>query len=105
MASGSRQSSGHLQQDPESLEERIRYSLTSSGERDRLKQLLAAKLEASGWKEEIKERCKTYIAKEGRDNVTTGDIVKAVRPAGRSLVPDSVKAELLSEIKKFILNL
>jgi hypothetical protein len=48
---------------------------------DRLNQLLADKLEASGWKEKIKERCKTYVAKEGREqrDYTTG--VKAVRPA------------------------
>lgn len=45
-----------------------------------------------------------YINKRGRDNVTTDDIVKAVRPEGRASVPDAVKAELLAEIKKFINN-
>lgn len=37
-----------------------------------------------------------YIQKRGRENVTTDDIVRAVRPEGRSLVPDAVKAELLA---------
>jgi enhancer of yellow 2 transcription factor len=45
------------------------------------------------------------VTKKGRDAVTTDDIVRAVRPEGRATVPDSVKAELLSEIKKFILSI
>mmetsp|Transcript_19361 Transcript_19361/g.57441 ORF Transcript_19361/g.57441 Transcript_19361/m.57441 type:complete len:103 (+) Transcript_19361:221-529(+) len=96
---------GQQHEDELELEEKIRYQLHKTGERERLKQLLAKKLEASGWKDEIKERCRQHVEKQGRDNVTTNDLVKAVRPAGRSLVPDSVKAELLAEIKKFILNL
>lgn len=73
-----------------SLEDRIRYQLHATGERERLKLLLANKLEASGWREEVKERCKEFAAKQGRD-VSIEDIVKAVRPQGRALVPDSVK--------------
>lgn len=46
-----------------------------------------------------------YIAGKGRDAVTTEDVVKAVRPEARSRVPDSIKAELLADIKKFILDL
>eukprot|EP00798_Chlamydomonas_sp_ICE-L_P005341 gene5341-12936_t len=84
------------------LEDKLRYQLYSSGERDRLKELLASKLEACGWKDEIKERCKDVVARRGRGNVSVDDIVKAVRPEGRASVPDSIKAELLAEIKKFI---
>lgn len=46
-----------------------------------------------------------YIQKRGRENVTTEEIVRAIRPEGRASVPDSVKAELLAEIKKFIMNI
>mmetsp|Transcript_30678 Transcript_30678/g.78377 ORF Transcript_30678/g.78377 Transcript_30678/m.78377 type:complete len:110 (-) Transcript_30678:919-1248(-) len=84
------------------LEEKIRYQLYATGERDRLKELLARKLEDSGWKDHVKELCREYIHKRGRDNVTTDDIVKAIRPEGRASVPDAIKAELLAEIKKFI---
>mmetsp|Transcript_36491 Transcript_36491/g.81233 ORF Transcript_36491/g.81233 Transcript_36491/m.81233 type:complete len:108 (-) Transcript_36491:3592-3915(-) len=87
------------------LEEKIRYQLYASGERDRLKQLLVTKLEACGWKDEVTEKCHEYLQKVGRENVTTDDIVRAIRPGGRTSVPDSVKAELLAEIKKFILSL
>lgn len=43
-----------------------------------------------------------FIQRKGRENVTVDDVVKAIRPEGRATVPDSVKAELLSELKKFI---
>jgi enhancer of yellow 2 transcription factor len=43
-----------------------------------------------------------YVQRKGRENITTDDIVRAVRPEGRSAVPDSVKAELLSQIKTFM---
>lgn len=46
-----------------------------------------------------------FIQQKGREGVTTEDVVKAVRPGARARVPDSVKAELLADIKKFILNL
>lgn len=46
-----------------------------------------------------------YIARHGRESVTTEDIVRAVRPEGRATVPDAIKAELLAEIKKYILSL
>ncbi|KAG2484706.1 hypothetical protein HYH03_016534 [Edaphochlamys debaryana] len=87
------------------LEEKIRHHLTTSGKRDDLKELLTARLAACGWRDDIKQRCREYVAKKGRDQVTTDDIVRAIRPEGRATVPDSVKAELLAEIKKFILSI
>ncbi|KAG2445432.1 hypothetical protein HXX76_000052 [Chlamydomonas incerta] len=87
------------------LEDKIRHHLTSSGKREDLKELLAARLAACGWRDDIKQRCREYVARKGRETVTTEDIVRAVRPEGRARVPDSVKAELLAEIKKFILSI
>ncbi len=45
------------------------------------------------------------MSKKGREAFTTDDIVRAVRPEGRATVPDAVKAELLAEIKRFILSI
>lgn len=87
------------------MEEKIRVQLIASGERERLKKLLRDKLDECGWRDEIKQLCRDYIAKRGRDNITTEDIVRAIRPEGRAAVPDSVKAELLQNVKKFILSL
>lgn len=45
------------------------------------------------------------LSERGRDSVTAADLVKAIRTEGRATVPDSVKAELLAQIKSFILEL
>jgi enhancer of yellow 2 transcription factor len=37
--------------------------------------------------------------------VTADEIVRHVRPEGRAAVPDNIKAELLTRIKSFILQL
>ena len=57
-------------------------------ERDRLKQILVAKLEASGWRDEIKARTKEFVEKQRKEGInekdlTIEEIVKAVRPQGR----------------------
>lgn len=87
------------------LEEKIRLQLIESGERERLKNKLREKLTECGWRDEIKQLCRDYVTRKGRENVTTEDIVRAVRPQGRAAVPDSIKAELLVQIKTFILSL
>jgi hypothetical protein len=46
-----------------------------------------------------------YLASRGPENVTADEIVRHVRPEGRAAVPDNVKAELLTRIKAFILQL
>jgi enhancer of yellow 2 transcription factor len=48
---------------------------------------------------------KEYIQQQGRDNVTADDLVRFVRPQGRAAVPDSVKADLLTQIKSFMVQL
>lgn len=40
----------------QSLEDKIQSQLVASGERERLKKLLAERLEACGWKDELKQR-------------------------------------------------
>jgi enhancer of yellow 2 transcription factor len=47
--------------------------------------------------------CTEFVKAKGRDAVTVDDVVRAIRPEGRASVPDSVKADLLAEIKAFIL--
>jgi hypothetical protein len=46
-----------------------------------------------------------YVLKRSTEEVTVEEVVKAVRPEGRATVPDSIKAELLTHLKTFILNL
>ncbi|GAX83533.1 hypothetical protein CEUSTIGMA_g10958.t1 [Chlamydomonas eustigma] len=80
------------------LEEKIRYQLYATGERDRLKQLLVSKLEASGWKEEIKEKCRDFATKQGRDKVTVEDISLLSEAKMSEKVDDSELNEAESSI-------
>jgi len=49
--------------------------------------------------------CTEFIQQQGRDNVTADDVVQFVKPEGRAAVPDSVKADLLMQIKTFMVQL
>uniref|UniRef100_A0A8C7NSM0 Transcription and mRNA export factor ENY2 n=1 Tax=Oncorhynchus mykiss TaxID=8022 RepID=A0A8C7NSM0_ONCMY len=66
------------------------------GERDRLKELLRAKLVECGWKDQLKAHCKGVIREKGLEHITVEDLVAEITPKGRALVPDSVKKERLS---------
>jgi hypothetical protein len=46
-----------------------------------------------------------YVLKRGAEEVTVEEVIKAIRPEGRATVPDSIKAELLTHLKTFILSL
>lgn len=46
-----------------------------------------------------------YIQTRGYENVTAEEVVRFIRPEGRAAVPDNIKAELLTRIKTFILQL
>ena len=44
-----------------------------------------------------------YVKEHGPDHVKADDIVRAIKPRGRQRVPDHVKAELLTQLRKFII--
>lgn len=46
-----------------------------------------------------------YLQRHGRDGATAEDVARAVRAHGRAAVPDSVKAELLAQIKRAMVAL
>lgn len=46
-----------------------------------------------------------YVASRSTEHVTADEIVRHVRPEARAAVPDNIKAELLTRIKTFILQL
>ncbi|XP_051577727.1 transcription and mRNA export factor ENY2-like [Myxocyprinus asiaticus] len=80
----------------------INQKLIEMGERERLKELLRAKLIECGWRDQLKALCKEVIKEKGIENVTVEDLVAGVTPKGRTLVPDSVKKELLQRIRAFL---
>lgn len=69
--------------------------------RFRLKDLLRLRLTECGWNDEVRLLCRDVI-KEDAGNVNVEKIVKQVTPKARSLVPDTVKRELLQKIKTIL---
>ncbi|KAK1425921.1 hypothetical protein QVD17_21285 [Tagetes erecta] len=86
------------------LEQIINIKLISSGEKERLKEVLRERLNECGWKDEMKSLCRSYTRKKGRNNVSVDELVHLITPKGRAAVPDSVKAELLQRIRSFLLH-
>ncbi|EEC12997.1 transcription factor E(Y)2, putative [Ixodes scapularis] len=80
----------------------INQKLVESGERDRLKELLRTRLIECGWKDQLKAHCKEIIKDKGVENLTVDDLIAAVTPQGRATVPDSIKRELLHQIRNFL---
>uniref|UniRef100_A0A2K6DS47 Transcription and mRNA export factor ENY2 n=1 Tax=Macaca nemestrina TaxID=9545 RepID=A0A2K6DS47_MACNE len=78
----------------------INQKLTETGERERLKELLRAKLIECVDKDNVKIM---ILSKEkGLEHVTVDDLVAEITPKGRALVLDSLKKELLQKIKAFL---
>ncbi|KAM7292738.1 putative transcription factor E(Y)2 [Ixodes scapularis] len=78
--------------------------LVSSGERDRLKELLRTRLVECGWRDELRAHCKEVLKERDVETTTVDDLVAAVTPKGRASVPDSIKRELLHQIRNFLSN-
>mmetsp|Transcript_5093 Transcript_5093/g.11127 ORF Transcript_5093/g.11127 Transcript_5093/m.11127 type:complete len:105 (+) Transcript_5093:263-577(+) len=82
----------------------IEARLRDSGEREKLKALLRDRLIDCGWRDDLKEHCKDLIRKKGLSQINVEDLVKEITPKGRAMVPDAVKAELLTRIRNFLAN-
>uniref|UniRef100_A0A2K5JBE3 Transcription and mRNA export factor ENY2 n=1 Tax=Colobus angolensis palliatus TaxID=336983 RepID=A0A2K5JBE3_COLAP len=57
---------------------------------------------AESWKDQLKAHCKEVIKEKGLEHDTVDDLVAEITPKGRTLIPDSVKKELLERIRTFL---
>lgn len=64
----------------------------------RLKELLRRRLVECGWRDQVKLISKELIKEHGHD-ITYDTLLATVTTRARTLVPDSVKKELLQKIK------
>ena len=80
----------------------INEKLTESGEREKLKELLRARLIESGWRDNLKTKCKEIIQNKGLEKITVQQLVEEITPYARSTVPENIKSELLSHLREFI---
>ncbi|KAF7255439.1 hypothetical protein EG68_07415 [Paragonimus skrjabini miyazakii] len=91
-----------LKDEQSKLRTYINDRFNRTGEREKLKDLLRSRLNECGWREELKSHCREVIRKRGLENLTVEDLVAEITPVGRSMVPDTVKQELLDEIRTFL---
>jgi len=110
----------HEQQQPDLESRNLRNHLTATGEMDRLRVQLQARLVDCGWRDAAIDRAKESIARRGRsrsndtdnnenDNegsgggggvasVTLEELVTELMVAGREMVPEEVRREALARI-------
>ncbi|KAI8893615.1 transcription factor e(y)2-domain-containing protein [Globomyces pollinis-pini] len=80
----------------------IENKLIKTGEKDRLREYLRQRLIECGWKEELKIYCREVIQTKGLDHVTIDDLVKEITPKGKAMVPEAVKNEMMTKIRKYL---
>uniref|UniRef100_A0A7S2I6N7 Transcription and mRNA export factor ENY2 n=1 Tax=Helicotheca tamesis TaxID=374047 RepID=A0A7S2I6N7_9STRA len=86
----------------EAAREELMRRLEETGEKERLKQALRAKLIECGWRDEMKDRAKESIrSRGGLTKVTIDELVADLLPRGRASVPDNVKGDLLNDVREF----
>jgi hypothetical protein len=66
--------------------EQINRALAESGERDRLKAVLKAKLWESGWHEQLKAECMAELKKKGVDKVGPHELVSLLGPRAKCII-------------------
>ncbi|KAL7667671.1 hypothetical protein ACOME3_010505 [Neoechinorhynchus agilis] len=88
--------------DEKELVDIIRKRLHDTGERERLQHLLQQRLIDCGWRDQVKTTCKDIVQSRGLENTTMDELINEVSIECRSLLPDSVKKELIDNIKTFI---
>lgn len=84
------------------LRTQVNQKLEENGERERLRELLRARLKECGWRDQLKDHCRDVISKKGIGNVTVDSLVEEITPTARASVPDFVKKELLEHIRKYL---
>ncbi|XP_063224738.1 transcription and mRNA export factor ENY2-like [Bacillus rossius redtenbacheri] len=75
--------------------------LISSGEKERLKELLRIRLVECGWKDQMQMFCRDVVKEKGV-NIKVEELIAEVTPKARAMVPDTVKKELLQKIKSYL---
>mmetsp|Transcript_91581 Transcript_91581/g.254984 ORF Transcript_91581/g.254984 Transcript_91581/m.254984 type:complete len:102 (+) Transcript_91581:132-437(+) len=86
----------------EQVRETISQKLSESGEKDRLKEVLRARLVEHGWFDQLKAHCKEVIKNKGLEKISVEQLTDEITPHGRATVPEDIKAEVLARIRTFL---
>ena len=83
----------------------VRKGLQSSGAMLSVKNKLSRKLEACGWKDELRASCRKVAKHRNFSNVTIDEIIREVSPLAYASLPLSSRLEAMRDIKKQITKL
>lgn len=86
------------------IKNKIADLLVKTGERERLRERIESKLYETGWNEKVKQACKEYIRSKGVDNITVDEVVNAITPSARQIVPNEVRQDVLEQLRRFLVQ-
>lgn len=70
----------------------------------RVSELVQSRLIDCGWRDQVRLACRKAILENGDQVPTVDELINKVTQRARSLVPDSVKRELLHELEKILIS-
>lgn len=72
----------------------------------RIAELIQTRLVDSGWRDQVRLTCREALVEHTNHRIPTlEELVSIVTPKARSMVPDSVKRELLHELELISVNI
>ncbi|KAA3671114.1 uncharacterized protein DEA37_0001947 [Paragonimus westermani] len=86
------------------IKSKIADLLVKTGERERLREFVENRLTETGWNDKVKQACKEYIRTKGVDNITVEEVVQAITPLARQIVPVEVRQDVLEQLRKFLVQ-
>ncbi|KAI8394297.1 enhancer of yellow 2 transcription factor-like protein B [Radiomyces spectabilis] len=80
----------------------INRHFTESGHKAKLLQLLKTRLVESGWNDSLYAHCRETLKNRKLENITLEELAAETSDFGRVTVNESIKKELLTQIKQYL---
>lgn len=81
-------------------QDKIALHLEQADALEKLTELVQSRLVDCGWRDQVRLACRKQILEHHDDKVPTIDeLITKITPKARSMVPDSVKKELLHDLE------
>ncbi|GJQ70473.1 e(y)2 [Trypoxylus dichotomus] len=85
-------------------EEKVNIYLESNNALERVSELVQTRLVDCGWRDQVRLTCRKVITENGNKVPTVDELIIKITPKARTMVPDSVKRELLHELEMVLVN-
>ncbi|VDO52446.1 unnamed protein product [Haemonchus placei] len=82
--------------------EDLELEFSSSGEKERAKEVLVARLRKDGWVTEVKAMARRMIKERGVDNVNLEMLYEELKQPARRLVSEEAKKELYLIVRDWV---